>query len=337
MRKLMSLVTLAVIAALGWGGYWFVGASALERALGGWIDGRASVGWAAQAGTLATRGFPNRFDTTFEDLHLSDPASGLSWRAPKFQLLQLSYKPNHVIAVWPGAQVFGYAGQEITVTGAPLRASVEVAPGPALPLRNATIEAREARASTDLGAAALAAGQVSIRATPGAEEPNSYDLFAEATGLAPPPDWLTAIGAPQSLPERIETLSLMATVLFDKGWDISALEDARPQPRRIRVDALNAQWGTLALTANGTLTLGPDGTPSGKLALRATNWREIVTLAQASGKIAAQDLATLTRGLEMLASLKGDPETLDIPLGFDGGQVRIGPVPVMAAPKITLP
>ena len=66
MRKLTRYLFLLVLAALGWGIYWFVGAQATERGLSAWLEARRSEGWTAEAATLATNGFPNRFDTTFE-------------------------------------------------------------------------------------------------------------------------------------------------------------------------------------------------------------------------------------------------------------------------------
>ena len=100
-------VLLGVTALLGalWAGYWVVGSSAAQSGMADWFDERRAEGWVAEYDDLAVRGFPNRFDAGFTEISLADPGTGLAWQAPFFQLLALSYKPNHVIAVWPDEQI----------------------------------------------------------------------------------------------------------------------------------------------------------------------------------------------------------------------------------------
>ena len=101
MRLLLAVI---VIAALGWSAYWVIGQRGLEQGLADWFEARRAEGWVAETSDLRVRGFPNRFDTGFSDLLLADPETGLAWEAPYFQLSALSYRPNHVIAVWPEEQ-----------------------------------------------------------------------------------------------------------------------------------------------------------------------------------------------------------------------------------------
>lgn len=338
MRKLMSLLTLLVIAMLGWGGYWFFGATATERALSEWLAERRAEGWTANVASLETRGFPNRFDTSFEGLELADPETATGWSAPLFQLLSLSYRPNHVIAVWPGTQRVILPEQEITVTSAAMLGSIEVAPESRLPLIAATVETQEARLSSSRGwETAFASGQLSIRQSPAPIGAHSYDLYFDATEVVPPAAFVARLADAVDLPETIATLRLNGRVAFEKGWDRSALERARPQPRKIRLDEARAQWGGLALDATGELDVNVAGEASGTLELRATNWRAILATLEASGKIDPAQLSALEKGLGLLAGLKGNPETLDVPLGFSRGVLSIGPVPVMPAPTFTLP
>jgi len=43
MRKLLALI---VVLAVGYSGYWYFGAKAVENAMGGWFDDRRGEGWA---------------------------------------------------------------------------------------------------------------------------------------------------------------------------------------------------------------------------------------------------------------------------------------------------
>jgi len=137
MRRLLTLVL--IVASL-WSIYWFIGASAQKIALQSWLEDRRGDGWVAEAEELRVRGFPNRFDTILRDLSLADPLTGWSWDAPEFQILALSYRPNHVIAVWPPEQQFATPNERMTVTSDLIRGSVRLQPTTALGLEEARID-----------------------------------------------------------------------------------------------------------------------------------------------------------------------------------------------------
>ena len=99
-----NLIILIIAACMLWGGYWFAGSRAVQSGLTGWFSDQQRNGWIVEYSALKTRGFPNRFDTTITDLTLVDPRSGVAWLLPNFQIFALSYKPNHIIAVWPERQ-----------------------------------------------------------------------------------------------------------------------------------------------------------------------------------------------------------------------------------------
>lgn len=338
MRKLMSLVTLAVIAALGWGAYWYVGATVLEKGLGTWIEQRRAEGWTAEAATVDTRGFPNRFDTTFEALNLADPETGLGWSAPLFQLFALSYKPTHIIAYWPGEQRLTLPTQEITFSGDPLRGSFEFAPDPALPVNAVTLQAENVRLISTAGwQTGFAAGQISMRATPDAQDANSYDLFIDATDIEPTAALREQVGTAAGLPERIAGGQLNATVIFDKRWDRSAIEDGRPQPQQVSVKTMEMHWGDVSFSASGALEIDAEGVPAGQLDATVANWRVFLAVLEASQQVEPGRIAAIEQGLTLLATMNGDPNVLEVPLVFADGVMRIGPVPVMAAPILALP
>ncbi|MDZ4134328.1 MAG: DUF2125 domain-containing protein, partial [Paracoccaceae bacterium] len=109
-------VLLAVVLGLAmlWGGYWFVGARALEQGGAAWFADQTAQGRIAMRDSFGVRGFPNRFDLTVEGLRLADPATGYGWQAPFVQIFSLTYKPWHIIAALPPEQQFQTPGQAIT-------------------------------------------------------------------------------------------------------------------------------------------------------------------------------------------------------------------------------
>lgn len=164
MRYLLAAI---VAAALGWGGYWYLGASQTERALRGWFDARSQEGWVANYSDISTTGFPNRLDSTIRDPELADPDTGVAWRAPFVQFLSLSYKPNHIIAVWPRTQTLASPNETITILSDGLKGSLVFEPRSNLAIDRATIESGPLRMSStadwDIGAQS---GQFALRQAP---------------------------------------------------------------------------------------------------------------------------------------------------------------------------
>lgn len=342
MRNLTRVLALMVAAAIGWGIYWYVGARATERGLAAWLDARRAEGWTAEAATLSTAGFPNRFDTTFENLELADPDTGVGWSAPWFQILSLSYRPTHVIAAWPDRQDLRLPGETVSVASERMIGSLVLGTAPALPLDRLVVESGATTlASTRDWTAGLDTAQLALRATPVApdapDDAPRYDLALSLTGFTPDSAEVGRLRALAGLPETMETLSAELTVVFDKGWDRSAVEDRRPQPREIEVTALAARWGDLALAGTGRITVDAEGVGTGALTVEATNWRDILALAEASGALPAAKAPLVRAALETLAALAGDPERLDVPLRVSGGFVLVGPVPLGLAPRFALP
>lgn len=337
MRKLpLGLVLLGVLAFVGWGGYWLVGSRTTEAAFAGWFETRRADGWVAEYNELNTAGFPNRFDTSFTGLSLADPEGDLAWQAPLFQVLTLSYTPHKFIAVWPHEQVLARPDQRLTITSEDMRASISFVPGLSLPVDHATFETTAAQVASSNGwHSRIGHGQLSIRRTPGGAA-NSYDIYVAATGVAPGEDYMQTLRGVAGLPDVIERVTVDGRAIFDAPWDRFAVERRRPQPTRIELDSLDAAWGDLALSARGALDVAEDGTPTGEIDVKATNWREMIALAEATGALSPDWAGPLTRALEGLARLSGNPETLDVPLRFGRGIMSVGPVPVGAAPKIRL-
>lgn len=338
MRKLLILLLLLVLAAIGWGVFWFVGASAVERVMQGWLAERRAEGWVAETVALETRGFPNRFDTTFEGLNLYDPDTGVGLSAAVFQMLSLSYKPNHVILVLPGEHRLATPDADYTVTADTMRGSIIIAPSLALETQSSTFETENATVVSSEGwTATLGRAQVSMRERPDAGAAHTYDVYVTLTGLDPGDAFLGPLKGITGLPRTIDEITITAMARFDKAWDLSAVEVARPQPRSVQLQALTMRWGDLLLTGSGDLEIDVAGIPSGDLTFEATNWRDMVAIAEATGGITQQEARAIARALGLMAELSGDPEQLDVTVGFSRGITFLGPIPVGRAPDLRLP
>ncbi len=333
MRLLLTIITLG--AAL-WSGYWFFGQQGVTTAFSTWFEDRRAEGWVAEYSALDTKGFPNRFDTTFTDLVLADPDTGLSWDAPFFQILALSYKPNHVIAVWPEDQLIATPVDKYRIASKDMRASVVTGADIRLPLERITLTANSVEVMPQSGTEPTRIDAMRLAAERAPAEPATYRLGFAADGLSPALDWRVQLDPAGRLPDAFDALSADVTVTFDKTWDRSAVEDARPQPRRINIRLAQARWGRLELQLAGNLEVDQAGLPEGEIVIKARNWRDILQMAVSSGTLNPGFAETLERGLSLISQIAGNPETLDIPLNFSKGRTRLGPVPIGPAPILQL-
>lgn len=330
------LLILIVIAAAAWSGYWFVGRAGVTTAFERWLEARREEGWVAEAAGIETRGFPNRFDTTFTGINLADPKTGLAWEAPIFQILQLSYKPHHAIAVWPDKQRIATPLEKYEVESRDMRASLVTGARLSLPLERATLTAENIAITPLRADQPTRAEALRLAAERRPTRPATYRLGLAADGLSPALDWRVKLDPAGRLPERFDAFSADMTVTFDKPWDRSAIEQARPQPQEIDIRLAEARWGRLELQAAGEVTVDADGRPEGEITVKARNWRDILRMAAASGRVGDGFADTLEDGLSLISRMAGHPDTLDIPLAFSGGRVRFGPVPLGRAPVLRI-
>ncbi len=326
------------LAAAGWSGWWFIGSSAHEAALNGWLAERRADGWQAEASDLSTQGFPNRFDTRLTDLALANPRAGWAWSAPFLDILMLSYAPNRAVVAFAPEQTLAAPGAKAALRSEGLRGSVRFAPGPSLALTRLSLEGR----ALALEGADWAAGAASLAAHVLASDPatapdDSYDVYFAAEGVALPQGVRALLDPAGALPDLAQALRLDARVALDRPLDRFALEDAAPQIAALSLTALEAQWGALSLRANGLVRADAEGFAEGKITVQARNWREMLRASVAAGVIAADLGAALEAGLGFVAMLGGDQDAIEAPLSFSGGYARLGPVPLGPAPRLRDP
>ena len=333
--NMVKLLTAALVALLLWSGWWWIGATAHQKGWDLWLQDRRAAGWVAEYADLGVSGYPNRIDTTLSDLRLADPASGWAWSAPVFQILSLSYKPNHVIAVWPGSQKVSGPGGTASVEGTPLRGSLVFVPNTDLALDRLQIETENlAITGPDWTVSLAGANLAARRSVAGTAPEHSYDLAVDMRALSLPEFYKSTIDPAGILPDVFETATLNMTVDYAAPWDRHAIEGRKPQPEAISVRSLNLVWGQLSLNLRGKVDLDRDGFPTGDLTIKARNWRDILNLATAAGWMPQSLADSLKSGLGLLAGLSGDPRSIDIPLTFANRMIALGPIELGPAPRL---
>lgn len=333
MRTLFFIV---LFAAFGWSAYWFAGATAQRMALDGWLDQRRADGWVADARDLAVTGYPNRFDTIITGLDLADPRSGWAWSAPEFQILALSYQPNHIIAVWPGTQTIASPGTRTEIRADIMRGSVRFAANTGLALEQAIVELKTIGLGNSRGwDAALGSGQLSVRRADKSTAPGyAYDVNMTARDMILPGPVQRRLDPTGVLPDTIPRAEIRVTPVFDAPWDRAAIETGAPDLDILNVGNISFEWGAMELTVTGRLDADATGTADGHLNIIARNWREMLDIAVRAGWLPERAASTTRTALGLLAQSTGQTNRLDVTLEFRRGRIWIGPLPIGRAPRL---
>lgn len=331
----MSRIVVIVLSVFClWMVWWAVGRIGYQKGVEAWVEDRRSQGWVADVAELETVGFPSRFDTTLSDVKLADPKTGVAWSAPFVQFLSLAYKPYQVIAVLPNEHVFSTPLQTMDIAHSEAKASLFLKPSTSLGLDRArlVVDALDVRSNRGwdvrLREGRFAAEEIAAK--------NSYRVGVEVLELYPSEDMRALLDPAGILPEAVESLRLDAMLGFDAPWDRFALEKARPQVRSLLLENLSARWGDVTFRAAGELDVDEQGIPDGRITIKAVEWRQMLAMAVNAGLVPQALTNSAESGLGLLAALSGDPDTLDVPLGFSGGRMSLGPIPIGPAPLIVI-
>ena len=331
-----GLITLVLVLSLGWSAWWLIGTTAQKTGIETWMEQRREAGWVAEVEEFKVTGFPNRFDSIFTGLTLSNPQAGWTWEAPNFQLLALSYKPNHIIAVWPGSHSYSTRNDTITITSSLFRGSLIFKPDTALSLDRMQLEttALNLAGETDWRASAKEASVAFFAHNAPDLPPNSYDLYVKALEFSPPATWRDTVDEGGVLPETIPEVILDATLTYDNPWDRFAIEQTNPRMTAIQIRDLRFLWGELNLNGKGSIDIGDDGYMEGDFTLQAQKWRELLDVIIAAQLLTPDFATSLDRGISVVAALAGNPDDIEIKLRFNGGLTYIGAIPIGPAPRV---
>ncbi len=330
-----GLVRVVIFVAVIWSVYWFVAGFGLRNAITSWFDKQQEQGWLADFSDAETAGYPFHHMTRLNNPALADPVNGTAWSADWIEF----QSP----AIWPGRQVLRFADtpqrlsyfdQTSTIRASELQAELQLQPGVALILERMALNSGPWTITDDTGA--LAAGDTLAMVMEQTSVPEAYAISARMDGFTPGDDLRDLMRSANTLPQAFETLELDMTATFSKAWDRSALEQSRPQPVKIDLRLAEMKWGALRLFATGELDVDAQGIPTGEIAVKAENWRDMIAMANAAGALPDQAVDAVTRALNFMAGLGGNPNALDLQLNFRDGFVALGPLPLGPAPRLIL-
>ena len=302
MRYIIGIV---LVALLGWCLWWWVAAAGQRTAWERLLDHQRAMGREAEA-QVSVKGFPNRIDTTLLGVSMLDNQRGWGWEAPFFQVLMLSYKPNHIIAAWPPNQTITTPIGEIEVTSEQLQASAIFAAETDLGLERFNLDGAALSAS---GALSAALPRLMINTTRNDGAPERYDVLLEARqpivqGLA------------------LERIRGDLTLVFDAPLDRHAATGKAPRFDGAIIRSLRLERGDDTVETSGEIGVDANGFAEGVLQLQAARLDQIPAYLNAIGIRLDVDptvLALLSR-----ATSGSGPITID--LAMRGGVIEFGPL-----------
>lgn len=323
---LRILLFLALGLAALWSGYWVVGSQAALRGMAEAIR-TLDAGPATEArAEVAVQGFPNRFDLTLTEPRLRDLDSGLGWEAPFLQILALSYRPNHLIAVWPDSQRIDTPAGAIDITSSDMRGSLVLRPGAALPLDRIAWVASDLALTTPEGRVEVGAARIATRRSD--ETGLRHDVGIDLSSILPDGRWLTRL--PDDTPATIEGVLADLVLGFDRAPAVLG-DGPAPAVQSVEIRDLDLEWGPMQLALSGRIDLDTAGVASGRLTVRATGWRQMLELVTEAGAMSAGQAQMLAAGLQTLDR----DGVVEAPLDLRDGTIRFAGLPVgrISAPR----
>jgi len=288
----------------------------------------AEQGLTTRSTGLRVTGFPNRFDLVATAPEIFDPASGYGWQGDEAQLLAMTWKPWHLIALAPLSQRITTPEGDIDLTASRLRGSLMLTPDTDMALQGIVIEAADLALAGPRGRLRVASASFATDADPTRQ--NSHRIGLRVTDLTPDPAVFAAL---PGLPAQMSGLQLDAFVLLTGPLDRHAA-GVPPEVAGLILDAATLDWGPLQVSAKGTLAAVSDGTAEGRIDLHVENWRLLPGVLGQSGLIDPVLAPTVLRALEIMAKDGPDPEVLDTALTFKSGRMRLGALPLGPAPRL---
>jgi hypothetical protein len=331
MRKLIWLI---VVVALLWCGWWMLAMFGMERGIASWFEDQRNAGLRAEVGAVTQAGFPFALKNRLDGVVIGDPKTGSGVALPHIDVSAAAYWPGFMrISVSEAPIQLLNPDGDLTLEMKDGAADLRLRPGPALVLESMQADAASWKLS-GAGGTVLSA-QSAQMAMVQAQVPEAYQITLTSAALTPGGVIRTALQLPANWPLAFETFDAEMEVAFDRVWDRHAAA-ARPQPRAIKLEKAQAIWGALRFESTADLQIDASGVPNGTASLQAQNWREVLALAASSGAVAQGAMVQAETVLGMLGKMSGDPADLDITLTFEGGQMRMGFIPLGPAPRIVL-
>ena len=328
--RILVIVIITVFAA--YSGWWFLGYY-LRNSVVDDLLSQDINGWQLE-GDFNLKGFPNRYDATFEGFSLSNADTDRAWRTDRFHLAQFSYRPNHVIALWPETQHLRTPNHEIDITGQDISASLVFQYALSVPLDRFVLQGNSFKIENARGWALHGDSAVlALRDTP--DSSGEYDLDLEIKGTRFTGGFLKASDSAGTRRAQLDAVSARLGILYDRPLALRD-EGHLSQLQRLDIDELHIAGGDSTMQAQGQLKFDAQGYPTGEVELHIEGWKNIFALVKDAQLLPPQFTATLDSALKIITLFSGQSDKLSVPLQFHSRKIYLRGIPLGKAPALNI-
>ena len=318
------------------GSIWWVTIAGLQEAgLTRWLEDQTRRGWQAEAGAVEVTGYPLDFNLRAEEIALSDPRAGWSWRGPWLMAESRALQPNRMLVTLPPNHELAVPGERAEIAAERMTADLHVAARSSMALTETGVDIASltiAGQSGWQGAAGRLAGRVALREAE-LSPPNSYDIRIEGAEIALPAEILSALDPTGLLTPEVDEIEISGFAALAEPLDRRTVEEGRVELRAAVLRRAGFSWGEMRLSVRGEIEVDRAGYPVGRLEVEAREWRRIVEVAEKGGLIGGDLADAISGALEFVSALSGGGE-LRVPLTLSDRKVRLGPVAIADAPRL---
>lgn len=316
MRKLVGL---AIVACL----FWIGGTALVSRAVTAVIDDRRANGFDISVNQSPNLS-PILMGTRLSALSARHNGGLMTMTAQEMAIGLRSFAPTTAhITLNAAATVAGPTGH-VTLSQGAISGDVRVGLKSLAPVRMARLTSGIVGLSGDTPLT----GWSALDAQAQEDTPGAYDIAAfwqNITLSAAVMQQIDPSGA--AVPATIESVALNGRVTFDGSIDLIA--DSPRHVTKLTITDAAVLWGGLGLTASGELIIDDAGIPQGVITVDIQGAAQLIDLMVATGAI---DPAVSTNYRALITSMQRPDGTLSLPIGFRGGRMSVGFIPLGPAP-----
>lgn len=320
---------LVLVLGVGWTGFWFFAASTAERLIEDWRARQAQAGRIVNCGQQTVGGFPFRIEVRCTDATIELRGSGppMALRLKELVALAQVYDPRLLIGELTGPLQIGAVGQPVELTATWRLAQSSVRGRPSFPERvSFAVDGLQVQRAghTELAVQAEHAEFHARLAPAVAGDEPAFDIVLRTTGGTMP-----ELGRLAARPTDTEITAVLygLKTLAPKPL-ATRLREWQAANGRIEIKSARVKQGDTVGHASGELKLTPQGNLDGELRLTAAGLEHLLPTIGVD-RMAGAALSFLGPRAEV----EGRP-AVTVPLRFQDGAVRLGPVPAGRVPPV---
>ena len=323
-------VIVLVVLVAGFTGYWFYGASLLRGSIDTWMEEQQAQGTAVQTGALSVTGFPLTFTAHVENFMVRRP-DNLSWAGESLNAWARPWAWHDIALELDGRHMVSLP---VTWRFARLALTSQGGDG-ALHFGS---QGELAAARIGLVDVAIDAGAAGTTAAETLNAGMTYPLDAplgatiEARRITLPEAPLPGFG------RDVQLFGVTVDVTGPLPADLRGPELAiwRDAGGILQVEELVLQWGPVAMTAAGAVTLDDALQPQGELRANIQGLDAMIDALVAAGVMDPRQAGFFRFGLTALARRDADGhQTLTVPIILRDRTVFLGPIALGQLPHAT--